>query len=82
MRIMHGMNTVAHIRKKVLGLSQQALADVAGVSQATVSRWENGELEPNRDEMSLIRSKAIDDGKAWDDSWFFEVPPQTDEAAA
>lgn len=80
MRIMRGMNTVEHIRKKVLGLSQEAFSRVAGVSQPTVSRWERGELEPGRDEMSLIRSKAIEDGKAWDDSWFFEVPSQDEDA--
>jgi transcriptional regulator with XRE-family HTH domain len=71
---MRVMKPITHIRKNVLGLSQKALADVAGVSQATVSRWEHGALEPNRDEMDLIRSKAIDAGKDWDDRWFFEAP--------
>lgn len=74
MRIMRVMKPITHIRKNVLGLSQKALGDVAGVSQATVSRWEHGTLEPNRDEMDLIRSKAIEQGKAWDDRWFFESP--------
>lgn len=82
MRIMRGMNAVEHIRRNVLGLSQEAFSKVAGVSQPTVSRWERGELEPGRDEMSLIRSKAIELGKAWDDSWFFEVPQGEPERAA
>lgn len=29
------------------GLSQQELADLLGVNQSTVSRWVNGEAEPN-----------------------------------
>lgn len=33
--------------RKSLGLSQTALAALLGVNQATVSRFERGELEPN-----------------------------------
>lgn len=33
--------------RKALGLSQTALANVLGVSQATISRFETGELVPN-----------------------------------
>ena len=29
------------------GLSQQEMADLLGVNQSTVSRWVNGEAEPN-----------------------------------
>jgi predicted transcriptional regulator len=79
MRIMRDMSAVEHIRRKVLGLTQKGLADVAGVSQATVSRWEHGTLEPNRDEMDLIRRKAIEEGKDWDDSWFFVTPTEADQ---
>lgn len=69
------MRPVEHIRKSVFRLSQHAFAEVAGVSQATVSRWENGEFEPNRDELQRIRDAARDNGITWDDRWFFESPP-------
>ena len=39
-------NRFKHLRAEVLGLSQMALAEAIGVSQATVSRWETGDLEP------------------------------------
>lgn len=69
------MSEIEHIRKK-LKLSQAELAEVAGVSQSTVSRWEQGKLEPNRDEMDRMRIKAAELNIPWDDSWFFEVPAE------
>lgn len=33
--------------RKALGMSQVELADALGVNQATVSRFETGDLEPN-----------------------------------
>ena len=33
-------------RRKVLGLTQEALADLMGVERSTVVRWERGETEP------------------------------------
>lgn len=65
---------VEHIRKNVLDLTQSAFANIAGVTQPTVSRWENGELEPSREEMGRIRDEARARGVAWDDRWFFELP--------
>ncbi len=73
---MHGMNTVEHIRTKVFGLKQGAFAKVAGVSQATVSRWEKQGSEPTRDDMDRIRSAAMERGLEWNDSLFFETPEQ------
>lgn len=70
------MHTVEHIRKDVFGLSQAAFAELAGVSQATVSRWETGEFEPNRDDLQRIREAAISAGKDWQDRWFFEAPSE------
>lgn len=52
------------------------MAAIAAVSQGTVSKWENGEANPNRDEMSRIRDAAIDRGLPWQDSWFFEAPAE------
>ena len=71
------MSALRHIRKTVLGLSQAGFAAVAQVSQGTVSKWENAELNPNMDEMARIREAAMARGVAWDDSWFFETPEAT-----
>jgi hypothetical protein len=68
------MHPIEHIRKRVLGLNQAAFAVIAGVTQATVSRWESGELEPGREELGRIRDEARARGIAWDDRWFFEPP--------
>ena len=68
------MHPIEHIRKKVLGVNQASLAEIAGVTQATVSRWENGELDPGRNELGRIRDAARDRGLDWDDRWFFEAP--------
>lgn len=46
--------------RTVRRLKQQAVAEVLGVTQATVSRWESGSLEPSDDQrrrlMRLLRS--------------------------
>lgn len=76
------MSAIERIRKDVFSLSQAAFAEVAGVTQATVSRWEAGEFEPNRDQLERIRDAALRDGKDWDDKWFFEAPPILGAGAA
>lgn len=80
MRIMRVMQPITHIRKNVFGLTQAAFAEVAGTTQATVSRWENGEFEPNRDDLERIRSAALDRDLPWDDRLFFEAPASGEAA--
>lgn len=71
------MLPIAHIRQNVFGLTQAAFAVIAGVTQATVSRWENAEWEPNRDELARIRLAARQRGIDWNDAWFFESSDPT-----
>lgn len=67
------MNALIRIRKHIFGISQAAMAAIALVSQGTVSKWETGELAPDRNEMERIRAEAVKRGLEWNDSWFFEV---------
>lgn len=50
------------------------MAEIAGVAQATVSRWENGELLPDLGQMTRIRDAATASGANWSDTLFFAVP--------
>ncbi len=50
------------------------MAKIAGTTQATVSRWEAGELEPDREQLRLIRDEALRLKKTWKDSYFFATP--------
>lgn len=76
------MTPLEHIRKNLFDVSQSAFGEIAGTTQATVSRWEKQELEPGRAEMANIRSEAIRRGIAWDDRLFFEAPTPSHEGAA
>lgn len=67
------MSTIKNIRTKVFGVTQAEFAALAGVTQASVSRWENG-VSPSLDEMKAIRSAAESRGVEWDDRFFFETP--------
>lgn len=68
------MNAIIHIRKTVLNVTQGALANIAGVQQATVSRWESGDSSPDLDQLGKIRAALIERGISWNDEWFFVVP--------
>lgn len=69
------MSPILQVRKRVFGISQAELAAIAGTSQGTVSKWEAGELEPDREQLGLIRSAALARGLEWSDAWFFEPAP-------
>ena len=75
------MNAMAHIRKAVFGITQAEMAEIAGASQPTVSRWERGEDEPDREQMARIRAHAWQLVKPWDDRWFFEAPAKYEAQA-
>lgn len=79
------MQPLKHIRTKIFQASQAEFAQITGAAQPTVSRWERGELEPSREEMSRIRAAAEQRGLPWNDLWFFETPrgaEQSEGAAA
>jgi transcriptional regulator with XRE-family HTH domain len=76
------MTPIEHIRKSLFKVSQSAFGEIAGTTQASVSRWERGELEPDRIEMTRIRSAASERGIPWDDSLFFERPAPTPSEVA
>lgn len=77
------MSAIRHIRKNVFQLGQKEFAEVAGVTQSTVSRWENG-VSPSLDELERIRVAAFGRGIEWSDALFFESPvgPSSGEAGA
>lgn len=61
-----------HIREKIFGFrTQQEFADALGYEQATISRWESGEIEMSRKAMDRIRDLAAQRGIRWDNNWFF-----------
>jgi len=66
------MNPVIYIRKEVLGLSQEALAEIVGTTQPTVHRWEKEGRFPHSAQPK-IRELGMAKGE-WSDTWFFEVP--------
>jgi transcriptional regulator with XRE-family HTH domain len=68
------MNTFKHIRKNVFGLRQDEFALIAGVHQATVSKWESGNLYPDFKNLVSIRTAAISRGHEWRDELFFDSP--------
>ena len=68
------MTPFLHIRTRVFGVSQSGMADLARVSQATVSRWEAGAQALNMRALANIRSAAAERGLVWDDSWLFQCP--------
>jgi transcriptional regulator with XRE-family HTH domain len=71
------MSQIRRIRIAVLRITQAELAAIAGVKQATVSRWEQGIHQPSLHHLARIREEAKRRRLKWDDRWFFSQ----DEAA-
>lgn len=64
-----------YIREQVFGIpNQQAFAELLGVTQPQVSRWERGINHVSGRAQIRIRALARERGIAWNDAWFFEVP--------
>lgn len=51
------MSPFKRLRKNVLRVTQQEIAEVAETTQATVSRWEKGELFPDAKQLAAIKAK-------------------------
>ncbi|MEJ0012830.1 MAG: helix-turn-helix transcriptional regulator [Bauldia sp.] len=69
------MSPIRDIRQHVLQLTQKELADLTGVKQPTVSRWESGLLQPSHNALRRIRAEAIRRRQSWDDAWLFDGAP-------
>lgn len=68
------MSTIKYIRKEILKLKQADFAVIANATQASVSRWETGELSPDLTQLASIREAVLAGGHKWKDVWFFEAP--------
>lgn len=68
-----------YIRTKVFGVNQTDFAELAGVDQTAVSRWERGWRAPTHASQIRIRQAASERRLQWSDSWFYEVPPEAAE---
>lgn len=51
------MHTIEHIRTNILKINQEELAEAAGVTQATVSRWESDGRLPSIEQAMRICAK-------------------------
>lgn len=76
------MTPIRYIRTQVFKVRQAEFAAIAGVTQATVSRWERKGVAPSLDELSRIRDEAAERKILLRDKWFFEPPALPQEAAA
>lgn len=66
------MNALRLIRTNVFRVTQVEMAEIAGTTQATVSRWESGALKPSLLQLKRIRAAAHRRILKWNDAWFFE----------
>jgi transcriptional regulator with XRE-family HTH domain len=74
------MRPIEHIRTRIFRSTQVAFAAIAGTTQGSVSRWENGMQAPSQSEMERIRAEALRLNLPWNDALFFEVPRDVEAA--
>lgn len=53
-------NEVIKLRRKELGLTMREVANMVGVSEATVSRWESGDIRNMRRDKIAALARALD----------------------
>ncbi|WP_354122718.1 helix-turn-helix transcriptional regulator [Bradyrhizobium sp. LA6.7] len=70
MDIHRWMNPIKHTRCEVFGITQEEMAKICRVRQATISRWEAGIGEPSLRHVRLIRAEARRRRLRWDDRVF------------
>lgn len=75
MHIAQAMNQILFLRRRIFKVNQAEFARLAGVGQATVSRWENGETSPSLESLRTIRAEATRRSIPWDHEWLFGVLP-------
>lgn len=65
------MSAMKRIRTEMFAITQADMAEIAGASQAVVSRWEraDGRAWPDLQHIRAIRAEALRRGLAWDWSW-------------
>lgn len=70
------MTPLQYIRTEVFGVTQVEMAEIVGVTQSTISKWESdgASEEPSLGDMAVIRAAAAKRRLRWDDAWFFDVP--------
>jgi transcriptional regulator with XRE-family HTH domain len=72
---MSELSTARYIREHVFGIPTQAeFARLLNYTQATISRFETGEIVAGRDFQERVRALARERKVRWNDRWFFEVP--------
>lgn len=74
------MTPIRYIRTKILKINQTRLAEICGVGQGTISRWENDTAPglPDAGDLASIRDYAKDNGIPLEERLFFEVPSESE----
>lgn len=57
-------------------VTQSEMAEIAGTSQATISRWEAGATNPSLRHLRRIRAEALRRRLKWDDRLLFSAGGQ------
>lgn len=66
------------IREHIFRIEKQAIfGELLGYSQASISRFESGEVPLTTRAQQRIRALAKVRSIDWDNNWFFEVPTET-----
>ncbi len=75
------MRRIEFVRRRLLGLTQVDFARLTKVAQATVSRWESGELAPTLSAVTLAKAAVLDRGFSWNDAWLDQISSGDENAA-